>query len=144
MLASMAVLLAGSHFVVVSATDIATYLNISPIFIGMMVVGLGTTIPEFLFSYKSVKKMDDSLAVGDILGTVLADATIVVGILALVNPFSFPTKIVYITGMFMVASSFILFHFMSSGKTITKKEARALFLFWIIFIFAELIANFFI
>jgi cation:H+ antiporter len=141
LLLSMAILLTGAHFTVTSATSLAGYFGVSPILIGMLIVGLGTTMPEFFFSLKSVKREDDSLAVGDILGTVLADATIVVGILALVSPFYFPTKIIYITGLFMVAASFMLFHFMRSGRTLTKREAWMLLAFWIVFVFVEFIAN---
>ncbi|KKR49243.1 MAG: Cation antiporter [Candidatus Magasanikbacteria bacterium GW2011_GWC2_40_17] len=138
---SMSVMLTGGHFTVTSAASLANYIGVSPILIGMLIVGLGTTMPEFFFSLKSVKKYDDSLAVGDILGTVLADATIVVGILALVNPFSFPTKIIYITGVFMVLASFILFKFMKSGRALSKKEAIALFAFWATFVLVEFFVN---
>ncbi|MFA7201613.1 MAG: hypothetical protein WC099_01275 [Candidatus Paceibacterota bacterium] len=138
---SMVLMLIGSHFTVTSATDLAHTLGINPILIGMLVVGLGTTIPELFFSMKSVKAKDDSLAIGDVLGTVLADATIVVGLLALVNPFSFPQKIIYITGIFMVAASLILFHFMRSGKNISKREAYILLMFWVVFVLVEFIAN---
>lgn len=138
---SMALLLVGSHFTVTSATALAYQIGITPILIGMLIVGLGTTIPELFFSIKSVEKKNDSLAVGDILGTVLADATIVVGILALISPFSFPQKIIYITGIFMVAASFMLFHYMHSGRTLTRKEAYALLAFWIAFVIVEFLAN---
>lgn len=138
---SMLVLLVGAHFTVESATVLATAVGVSPILIGMLIVGLGTTMPELFFSLKSIKKHDDSLAIGDILGTVLADATIVVGILALVSPFYFPQKIIYITGTFMVIASFLLFRFMRSGHTLTKKEATLLFVFWLVFVFVEFSAN---
>lgn len=139
LLSSMVILLIGSHFAVTSTTHLASNIGISPIIIGMFIIGLGSTIPELLFSIKSVQKNDDSLAVGDLLGTVLADATIVVGILALINPFSFPIKIIYVTGIFMVISSFLLFYFMKSGKTLTRKESFILFIFWIVFILTELV-----
>ena len=139
---SMAVLLIGSNFTVTSATSLAYDIGVSPILIGMLVVGLGTTMPELFFSIKSVyKKEDDSLAIGDILGTVLADATIVVGILALINPFAFPQKIIYVTGIFMVVASFVLFHFVRSGRTLSKKESYMLFIFWLIFVIVEFIVN---
>lgn len=138
---SMALLLAGSHFTITSATELATHFSINPIIIGMLIVGLGATMPELFFSLKSVRKKDDSLAVGDILGTVLADTTMVVGVIALIHPFSFPQKIIYITGAFMLAASFILFRFMKSKRAVTKKEAFMLFAFWLIFVIVELIAN---
>lgn len=141
LLASMALLLIGAHFTVSSATAIAEYLRVSPVLIGMLVVGLGTTMPELFFSIKCAKNRDDSLAIGDLLGTVLADATIVVGILALVAPFDFPKKIIYITGLFMLSAAFLLFFFMRSGRQISKKEAFLLFIFWISFAIVEFLAN---
>lgn len=138
LLLGMLVLLVGSHFTVTSTANLAAAVGISPIIIGMFIIGLGSVIPELLFSIKSVKENDDSLAVGDLLGTVLADATIVVGILALISPFYFPIKIIYITGVFMVIASFLLFYFMKSGKTLTKNESFILFIFWITFVLIEL------
>lgn len=141
LLVSMAILLLGAHFTVTSATSVANSLGVSPILVGMLIVGLGTTMPEMFFSLRSIKKKDDSLAIGDLLGTVLADATIVVGILALVNPFAFPQKIIYITGAFMVAASFVLFHFMRTGRTLTRREASMLLAFWLVFVIVEFLAN---
>lgn len=141
LLCSMVILLVGSHFTVTSASALALTLGISPILIGMLVVGLGTTMPELFFSLKSVKKGDDSLAIGDILGTVLADATLVVGIIAMVHPFDFPKKIVYFTGMLMVVSAFLLLRFMRSGRSLTRKEAELLISIWMVFVFIEFLLN---
>lgn len=141
LLLSMLILLVGAHFAVDSATKLAEGVGINMILFGMFTIGLGTTIPELLFSLKSIQKDDDSLAVGDILGTVLADGTIIVGILAIISPFSFPVKIVYVTGVFMVIASFLLFYFMRSGKTLTKKEAFLLLVFWVLFALVEISFN---
>lgn len=141
LLLGMFMLLIGSHFTVLSAVSLAKDMGINPILIGMMIVGVGTTIPEMFFAFKSIKKDDDSLAIGDILGTVLADATIVVGIIALIGPFSFPKTIIYVTGIFMVMSSMLLYRFMYTGRTLTKKEAILLFLFWLGFVLTEFTIN---
>lgn len=141
LLLSMVMLLIGSNFVVSSTLSIANYIGVNSIVIGMLVVGLGTTMPELFFSISAVKKHQDSLAVGDILGTVLADATVVVGILAMIKPFYFPVKIIYTTGLFMVFASFALIYFMKSGKTISKKEAIFLFIFWLLFVLVEITIN---
>lgn len=78
LLGALVVLLVGAHFTVDSATALAQDLGVPLVLIGILIVGVGTTIPEMLFSYNAVKKNNDELAVGDILGTVLSDATIVV------------------------------------------------------------------
>lgn len=141
LLLSMSLLLIGSHFTVTSAVSLASNVGVNPILIGMLLVGLGTTLPELFFSLKAVKKQEDDLAVGDILGTVLADATILVGIIALINPFNFPQKIVYITGLFMVGAAIIVLKFMRSGRMLSKKESYWLFMYWVVFVFVEFIVN---
>lgn len=141
LLLAMVLLLAGAHFTVSSATALAESFNISPILIGLLVVGLGTTMPELFYSLKSMKRKDDGLAIGDILGSVLADATIVVGILAFISPFSFPVKIIYITGVFMVVAALVLLYFMRSGRLISRKEGYLLLLFWMTYVVVEFIFN---
>lgn len=139
---SLLVLLVGSHFIVESGVKIAEHLTISPAIIGLFFIGLGTVIPELLFSISAVKKDQDSLAIGDILGTVLADATILVGLIALIKPFEFPIKIIYIAGIFMFAAAFMLYYLMRSGKILSKREGYLLILFWLIFVLMEVTIHF--
>ncbi len=137
----IALLLIGAHFTVSAASALALMWGVSPVLIGMLIVGLGTTIPELSFSIHAIKHAHDSLALGDVLGTVLADATIVVGLLALLSPFTFPTTIIYVAGVFMVSAAFILFSFMRSGRMVTSKEAFVLIVFWLTFVLIECIVN---
>lgn len=138
---SMALLLIASHYTAESAVDLAHFLNVKPVLIGVLIISLGTTIPELFFSLKAVRHKKDSLAVGDILGSVLADATIVVGIVAIISPFSFPQIIAYIAGGFMVISSIILINSMRTRLRVVHKEAVLLILVYIIYIACELLAN---
>jgi cation:H+ antiporter len=107
----------------------------------MLFVGLGTTLPELFFSIRAVKNNHESLAMGDILGTVITDATIVVGILALINPFFFSQRIVYVTGMFMVVAAVMLLYLMRTGKVLTKKEGLFLLFYYLIFVLIEFTIN---
>ena len=135
---SMGLLLLGSHLTVKFGVQFANSLHVSPILIGMFVIALGTTLPELLFSIRAAKQKHYSLALGDILGTVIADATIVVGVLSVISPFAFNPRIVYITGMFMIVAIILLFYFMKTGRKLSKKEALLLILFYILFVFVEL------
>ena len=141
LLISMGLILLGSQAIVKFGIDLANVLYISPVLIGMFIVGLGTVLPELIFSIKAARHHQDSLALGDILGTVVADATVVVGIVALICPFEFNRRIVYVTGTFMILATFLLFYFMKSGKKITKKEAILLFVFYLFFVSVELLIS---
>jgi cation:H+ antiporter len=141
LLISMGMLLLGSHLTVKFGVNFANDIKLSPVLIGMFVVGLSTTLPELMFSVRAAKHNHDGLALGDILGTVVADATIVVGMIAIISPFAFNPQIVYITGMFMLLGTILLFHFIKTGKVLTKKEALLLIVFYLIFVSAELLIN---
>lgn len=134
---SMVMLLLGAHFTVNSAVEIATTLGVKPALVGMFLIGLGTTLPELFFSLKAAKQKEDSLALGDILGTVLTDGTIVVGIMALIQPFNFDSRIVFSTGGIMFFSAAVLFYFMKTGKKLTRKETVLLFLIYVLFVAVE-------
>lgn len=138
LLASLAALLVAAHFAVQFGVAVAEDLGVSPVLVAMLFVGLGTTLPELLFSIEAVRRREDGLALGDILGTVITDATIVVGILAIISPFAFKARIVYVTGIFMLSAAILLLYLMKTGRKLTKKEGWALLGFYLIFVLTEL------
>lgn len=138
---SLGVLLLGSYFTVHFSNSLAAIIAVSPAFIGLLLVGLSTTMPELFFSLRASRVRHDDLALGDVLGTVINDAVIVVGTMALIHPFGFNPRIVYITGIFMFLAGLILFRFMKTGRLITKREGTALLFFYFIFVIVEYLFN---
>lgn len=130
---SVVALLVGSHFTVRYGIAMAETLGFRPIFVGMLLVGLGTVMPELFFSLRALKERSAELAFGDIFGTVISDATIVIGIMTLIRPFEFSRRIVSVTGVFMAVAAFLLFSLMRSGRRLTKMEGLVLILFYILF-----------
>ena len=139
--ASLIVLSISANFVVSSSVALAEQLKISPILISMIFISLGTSIPEFVFSYKALKKQEGLLALGNILGAVLMNVTVVVGLLALIHPFIFPKAIIYVTGGFMVFAAFLLFSFMKSDRKISRVEAAGLIIFWLVFVLVQFVTQ---
>lgn len=133
----LVVLIGASNLTVRFAVESATIFGISPIFIGLFIVALGTTLPELIFSIRALKNKNDGLAAGDILGTVLSDATILVGLITIINPFAFNPRIIYITGLYMVLATVLLFNFMNTDRKISRKEAIVLLFFYILFVLTE-------
>ena len=136
---SLALLLTGAHFTVDAASELALAIGVTPVLIGILIVGLGTVIPEMAFSYKATKDRKTSLAVGDVMGSVLADATVVIGIVALINPFGFPARIAYVAGIFMVVSSIVLVFFIKSNYRIKRPEAIFLLSMWLAYVVTEVL-----
>lgn len=133
---SLAALLLGAYLTVKFSVAAARVFDIRPIFIAL-IVGLGTCLPELSFSIKAARRNHENLALGDILGTVITDATIVVGILSLIHPFAFDQRIIFVTGLFMLCAIILLSYFMKTGKVLTKQESLLLLLFYLLFVFTE-------
>ena len=135
---SMVMLLAGAHFTVDSSIKLAGAIGVAPILVGVLVVSIGTTIPELFFGIKAIKSHNHGLAIGDVLGSVLADATTVIGIVALMSPFTFPQRIAYVAGGFMVVASIVLVVLIRTDYHLHRREALFLFGLWLIYVATEI------
>lgn len=141
LIAAMAVLLISAYYTVKFGTGFAYEIKLPPALIGLTVVAIGTCLPELVFSIKAIKTRHDSFVLGDILGTVITDATIILGIVALVHPFYFDTSMIYITGVMMFLAGLITILFIRSGKVLSKKEGIILLLFYITYLIIEIVAR---
>lgn len=75
------------------ASAIAQNLGVSPLIIGITIIGLGTSAPEILISVFSVIDNTPDLAIGNALGSNIANIALILGVTALLIPFAFPSKI---------------------------------------------------
>ncbi|MFA5724165.1 MAG: hypothetical protein WC979_07965 [Candidatus Pacearchaeota archaeon] len=138
---SLVVLLISAYLTVKYAVNFAHDVKLPALLIGLTIVALGTCLPELIFSIKAVRKNHDSLALGDILGTVITDTTIVLGIVALIAPFNYNPMNIYVTGTAMFIAGLLVTLFMKSEKILNKKEGVLLILFYIFFVFVEFFIN---
>ena len=79
-------LLFGAQITVDSAVDIATYFGISEVVIGLSILAIGTSLPELAGTVSAAKKGHKEIAVGNIIGSNIANIFMVMGILAIVKP----------------------------------------------------------
>ena len=129
---SLSFLIASAYFTVKFGVNFANDLKIPPFIIALTIISIGSCLPELIFSLKAVKTNHDELALGDILGTVIIDATIILGIMALINPFNFNPSIIYSTGIILFAAGILVVLFLKSGKLLSKREGILLLIFYLI------------
>ncbi len=100
-----------SHFIVGSASSIASFLDINNAVIALTVVAIGTSLPEIATAVTSARKGHGELMVGNILGADILNICWIAGASALVNPlvvpprvihFSFPAMLIIVTTMLVV------------------------------------------
>ena len=76
----------GANFVVESATHIARHLGVSEWLIGLFLISLGTSLPELVVSVVAVRKGNAEMSIGNIIGSNVANFSMVLGGSALINP----------------------------------------------------------
>ena len=74
---------AADHFVE-GAVSVADVFNISPVVVGALVIGFGTSLPEMLVSGVAALQDDADLGVGNVVGSNVANLTLVLGLAALI------------------------------------------------------------
>lgn len=138
---SLGVLLASAFYTVKFALQFANEIKLPEVLIGLTIIAIGTCLPELIFSIKAVRKNHDELALGDILGTVIIDATIILGIVILISPFSYNVYNLYIIGTAMFLAGLVAITFMKTSRILSKLEGLILILFYIVFIVIEFFVN---
>jgi len=138
---SLSILLLSAFLTVKYAVIFANEIKVPTIIIGVTILALGTCLPELTFSIRAVRKNHNELALGDLLGTVITDATIILGIVALFCPFNYSPSTIYLTGTAMFLAGALVTALMKSDKTIKKTEGIILILAYLLFIFAELLVK---
>ena len=131
---STALLLISSEFVVEYANNLALDLNISNILIGLFIVSLGTSLPELMMETNSVLNHHNNLAIGDLIGSVIANSTLVLGVTAIVYPI---TGDFFTSAIFMILIGFIFMTFSESNSELTWREGLSLIFLYIFFIIVE-------
>ena len=84
--AGLAILLTGAWLTVRSASRLAASFGLSPIIIGATVVAFGTSAPEFVVSFFAATRDASGVAVGNVLGSNVANVALVLGASAVVSP----------------------------------------------------------
>ncbi|MGI9475756.1 MAG: calcium/sodium antiporter [Hyphomicrobiaceae bacterium] len=116
----------GGRLLVVGAVAIAQDLGISETVIGLTIVAVGTSMPEFVTSVVAALRGQPSVAVGNILGSNIYNILGVGGITAILSPTVVPAQIVQYDNLVLVAACLLLLLFARTGFRITRLEGTLL------------------
>ncbi len=132
-------LLAASQAVITSAQFFSNSFGISLALVGILIVGLGNSFPDLYFSIISARKNENWLVLGELMGSVIICATLVLGLVALCFPFDIIDFAPFFTArIILIAAAVLSFIFIKTGRKITKKEGLVLLFLYIIFLIIEI------
>lgn len=131
----LALLMASSQLLVWGAVNIATYLGVSDLIIGLTIVAIGTSLPELAASIMAARKNELDLAVGNIIGSNLFNTLAVVGIAGAISPIQATPEVFSRDMMVMIALTGLLFlfgyGFKGKNGRINRVEGLVLFLCYV-------------
>ena len=92
MIAGLVLLVAGGDLLVRGATTAARLLGVSPLMIGLTLVGFGTSTPELVTSVTAAMKEAPGIAVGNVVGSNIANILLILGLAAVIFPLAVDPK----------------------------------------------------
>ena len=98
-------LVAGGEFLVRGASAIARAFHLSPLLIGLTIVGFGTSAPELLVSVQAALAGQPGIAIGNVLGSNIGNTLLILGISALIAPLIIPGRKLWRDLGFMLAAT---------------------------------------
>ena len=122
----LVLLVVGAESFVRGASQLAALLGISPLVIGLTVVAYGTSMPELAVSTISAYAGVDSLAVGNVVGSNIANILLILGLSAVVAPLIVSQQLVRLDVPLMLGASLIVW-FMGRDGRISALEGGLLF-----------------
>ncbi|GGG55536.1 calcium/sodium antiporter [Bizionia arctica] len=128
-------LVVGGEFLVRSSVALSFKFNISKLVIGMTVVSFATSAPELLVSLQAALDGSPDIALGNVIGSNIANIGLVMGITAIISPLIISPDFYKLNWPMMMLLSIALYFVLQSGQVINFTEGLLLFVSLIVFLY---------
>ncbi len=123
----LVMIIVGANFTIESASAIAKDFGISEWIIGIIMISLGTSLPELVVSISAAIKGKVDMAIGNIIGSNMANTTIVLAAAAFTNPLKFEVS-AYLFDITTMLIATLMLVFITANKLYSKPAGISLFI----------------
>lgn len=135
-------LILSSQGVINFALSFSDLLRIPLPLVGILIIGLGTSLPETYFAITLARKKQSWMILGGLMGSVAVSSTWILGLVSFIRPIRITDfSPLAITRIFLIAGALFFLFFIRTHKRITIKEGLFLFILYIIFLLIEIFAK---
>lgn len=136
MLGSLVMVFLGARWAVESVENIALRLNISETFISILVIAVGTSLPEIFTSVSALKKGKVDMAIGNLIGSNIFNILLILGVAATIHPINLEVDSLLVDAfIFLIASSLcVIFTKIKNKYEFSKPEGITLIAIYITYI----------
>lgn len=111
----------GSYLAVQSVINLSAYLNIPEFLISFFIVGIGTSLPELVVDLVAIRKRAYEVAIGDIIGSCIVDASLSISIGQVFFPQQVSVQLATTTIIYTFIASLIVISTLALRKKIDRK-----------------------
>jgi cation:H+ antiporter len=133
-IAGLALLVVGGDFLVRASVALSFRFKISKLVIGMTVVSFATSAPELLVSLQAAMDGISDIALGNVIGSNIANIGLVLGITAIISPLVVDRDFYKLNWPMMMIASFVLYYFLRNDGVLTAIEGLILFVGLVLFL----------
>jgi cation:H+ antiporter len=123
LIGGIAMLVVGANFMVEGAVNIARSIGVSELVIAVTLVAFGTSLPELAASITAAFKKESDIAIGNIVGSNIANLLLILGVTAFVQPITVDTAEVRLEFVVMIAFSLLLIPFVRNQQLGRRESA---------------------
>lgn len=137
MIIGFILLIKGADFIVKGAKNIAQRFHLSEILIGIVIVGIGTSLPEIIVTITSTMTGNPDIIIGNSIGSCICNLLLVMGVASICNPLKIDDKILQVHLPVSAVSILLLVIFCNFGAgnyVISKFEGIILLIYAILYI----------
>jgi cation:H+ antiporter len=116
----------GGKFLVDGAIGLALFWGMSETVIGLTIVAVGTSMPEFVTSIIAAIRKHGDVAIGNIMGSNIYNILGIGGVTGLIHPTVVPPEIATFDNLVMIGASVAMFAFAWSGQRVSRLEGAGL------------------
>jgi cation:H+ antiporter len=103
LIGGLVLLLIGGEALVRGSVAIAERLGLSPLFVGMVVAGFGTSMPELVVGVQATMEGKPAIAAGNVIGSNIANILLILGLAAVISPIGRPPRLFKPDGFILLA-----------------------------------------
>lgn len=134
LLLSLATLYYGAELALASAEKIGRYFKLSPLVIGLVIVGFGTSLPELFVSQLAALRGRSDIALGNIIGSNVANLFLILGISGVMAPLVLKSREIFVQLLMHLGVTLLLIATMTQER-LTPISSIALLLFFMTFVY---------
>lgn len=138
LVSGMAGIILGAEMTVLAVTDLATALQVDQTIIAVIVVGIGTSLPELSISVNAMLKKRGSLSVGNLVGSNIFDTLVPIGAAASISGLSFAPGMLRFDLPFLFLVSAAALFFLLRKRGLQRSHAVVLLGLYIVYVSARL------